>query len=132
MKAFLIELENRPGGLARVAEALGDRGINITTIAGTTGGDRGAVALMTNDEPGTTSALEAAGLSARSIDVIGVSLAHQPGTLAAAVRRLADSGINIELLLPTDVEGSEVAVAIGVTDVEAARRALGELVATTG
>ena len=129
MKAFLIELENRPGGLARIAEALGDRGINITTIAGTTSGDRGAAALMTNDEPGTTSALQAAGLSAREVDVIGVSLAHQPGTLAAAVRRLANAGINIELLLPTDVEGPEVAVAIGVTDVEGARRALGELVA---
>ena len=128
MKAFLIDLENTPGTLARVAEALGERGINITTIAGTTSGDRGAVALMTNDEPGTGSALQAAGLSAREIDVIGVPLAHQPGTLAAAVRRLADAGINIELLLPTDVEGPEVAVAIGVGDIEAARRALGDLV----
>ena len=129
MKAFLIELENRPGGLARIAEALGDRGVNITTIAGTTSGDRGAVALMTNDGPGTTSALQAAGVTAREIEVIGVSLAHQPGTLAAAVRRLANAGINVELLLPTDVEGPEVAVAIGVTDAEAARQALGELVA---
>ena len=129
MKAFLIDLENKPGGLARIAEALGERGINITSVAGTTSGERGAAALMTNDEPGTTSALQAAGLSAREIDVIGVSLAHQPGTLAGALRRLANADINVEVLLPTDVEGPEVAVAIGVTDLEAARQALGELVA---
>lgn len=127
MKAFIIQLENQPGTLARVAETLGERGINITTIAGTTSGTGGAAALMTNDEPGTESALRSAGLNARAIDVIGVPLAHQPGTLAAALRRLADAGINIELLLPTDVEGPEVAVAIGVTDIEAARQALGDL-----
>ncbi len=132
MKAFLIELENSPGMLARVAETLGERGINITTIGGAASGDRGAIGLMTNDEPGTVSALEGAGIQARQIDVIGVSLAHQPGTLGQAVRRLADAGVNIELLLPTDVEGPEVAVAIGVADIEAARRALGDLVGAAG
>ena len=131
MKAFLIQLQNDPGGLARVTEALGERGINITAIAGTTSGSQGAVALMTNDEPGTKSALEGAGLDVREIDVIGITLPHQPGTLAGAARRLANAGINVELLLPTGLEGSQVSVAIGVADVEAARNALGEL-ATAG
>ncbi len=128
MKALIIDLENTPGALARVTGALGDRGINITTVGGTTSGDRGALGLMTNDEPGARSALEAAGIAAREIDVIGVSLAHRPGTLADAARRLGEAGVNIELLLPTDVEGEDVAVVFGVADVDAARRALGDLV----
>ncbi len=131
MKAFLIQLENEPGNLARLTEALGERGINITAIAGVTTGGQGAVGLMTNDEPGTRSALQGAGLDPREIDVIGITLAHQPGTLAGAARRLANAGINVELLLPTGLEGSEVSVAIGVADVEAARNALGELATAT-
>lgn len=127
MKAFVIELENRPGELARVTEAIAERGINITAVAGGTAGQKGAIGLMTNDEPGTKSALETAGIAAKAIEVIGINLAHQPGTLAAAARRLANAGVNIELLLPTDLEGSEVSVALGVDNIEKAREALGEL-----
>ena len=131
MKAFTIQLENHPGGLARVAEAIAERGINITAIAGATAGGTGAIGLMTNDDPGTRSALDAAGIQVQEIEVIGVSLAHQPGTLAGALRRLANAGVNLELLLPTDLEGNEVQVAIGVDNIDKAREALGELATAT-
>jgi len=128
MKAFAIELENRPGTVAEVLEAIAQRGINITSVGGTSAGGKGALALLTNDESGTRSALAAAGIEAREFDVVGVTLPHEPGTLATATRRLADAGVNLELLLPTDVSGSDVSVAIGVDKLDAAREALGELV----
>ena len=128
MKAFLVDLENQPGQLARLSEALGERGINITGIGGAaSSGGSSTIGLLTNDEPGTRSALEGAGFSVREMDVVGITLPNQPGTLAGAARRLANAGINIELLLPTGIQGSDVNVAIGVADVEAAREALGEL-----
>ena len=44
MNAFLVDLENKPGELARVTEALAAKGVDILAISGTTSGDRGKVA----------------------------------------------------------------------------------------
>jgi hypothetical protein len=129
MNAFIIELENRPGSLASVAEAIAQKGINITSVSGATVGNQGSVAILTNDESGTRSALEAGGFAYREIGLISAAIEDKPGTLAAAARRLADAGVNIETLLPTGMDGGKVTIAIGVSDPEAARRALGELAA---
>jgi hypothetical protein len=127
MKAFVIELENKPGGLATAAEALAERGINIENVAGVTCGTDGVIGLLTNDEAGTRSALDGSGIGFREIELISAALENRPGTLADAARRLATAGINIELLLPTGMEGGKVSVAFGVDDASAARQALGEL-----
>ena len=128
MKAFLIELEDRPGSAAQVFEIIAERGINITAVGGGSAAGKGALALLTNDEAGTRSALEAGGIQAREVDILSVTLRHEPGTLATATRRLADAGVSLQLLLPTGMSGSEVSVALGVDNLEAAREALGELV----
>lgn len=127
MNAFIVELENSPGSLAAVAAATSERGINITGIAGVTVGSQGAIALVTNDEAGTRSCLDAAGFQYREIGLVSAALEDRPGSLADAARRLADAGVNIEALLPTGMDGSRISVAFGVDDVEAARRALGTL-----
>lgn len=132
MNAFIIELENRPGSLASVAEAIAQRGINITSISGATVGNQGSVAILTNDEAGTRSALEAGSFAYREIGLVSARLEDKPGTLAAAARRLADAGVNVETILPTGMEGGKVSVAIGVSDIQAAQQALGELSAVSG
>jgi hypothetical protein len=37
MNAFLVDLENKPGALATVAEALAAKGVNITGVSGIAG-----------------------------------------------------------------------------------------------
>ncbi|MBW3602853.1 MAG: SMC family ATPase [Actinobacteria bacterium] len=49
-----------------------------------------------------------------------------PGALADVARQLADAGVNVELLLGTEMSGSSVTIALGVDKVEAAMRALGQ------
>lgn len=127
MNAFVIELDNKPGGLAKVAEAIAERGINITGISAAASGQTGAIGLVTNDEDGTRQALDRAGIAYRSIQLVGAQLQDRPGTLAEAARRLADAGVNVELLLPTEMTGSTISVVFGVDDAAAASRALGEL-----
>ena len=127
MNAFLIELENTPGGLAKVAEAIAERGINITGISAAGSGQTGAIGLVTNDEDGTRQALDKAGITYRTLELVAAQLQDRPGTLAQAARRLADAGVNIELVLPTGMTGSTINVAFGVADASAATRALGEL-----
>jgi len=126
MNAFVVELENRPGELARLAEAIGQRGINITAIGAVTSGTAGGIGLLTNDESGTREALKAAGITVTEIGLVSVSLEHRAGTLAEVARKLADAGVNVDLLLPTGMSGSNVTIALGVDDVEAAQRVVGQ------
>jgi len=92
MKAFIVELPNQPGSLAMVAEAVAEKGINITGVAGATSGELGSVSFTTDDESGTRTALGAKGWVYREVPIVRTSMEHRPGTLAAAARRLAGAG----------------------------------------
>jgi hypothetical protein len=125
MIAFIVELPNQPGSLAMVAEAVAEKGINITGVAGATSGELGSVSFTTDDESGTRKALGEKGWVYREVPIVRTSMEHRPGTLAAAARRLADAGINIETMFVTGMDGNKVSVAFGVDNPDAAQRALG-------
>jgi hypothetical protein len=129
MNAFIVELKNKPGELARATEAIALKGINILGFTGATCGDSGSIVLLTNDEAGTKQALGDAGFRPREVELVVASLANQPGTLAATARRLADAGVNIEAALPTGMEGGKVSVAFATDNPAKARQVIGETVA---
>src|SRR5690349_591897 len=105
MNAFIVSLENKPGSLAEVTEALASRGIDITSFGGVTCGGDGTLALLTNDESGTRKALADARCQVREVEVVSATLENRPGGLAKVVRQLADAGINIEAAIPTGMTG---------------------------
>jgi hypothetical protein len=125
MNVFIVELNDQPGELARVAEAVARKGIDITGFSGATSGGRGSVALLTSDEAGTRAALSEGGFNAREVEVATASLENQPGTLAAAARKLADAGINIEAALPTAMSGGNVTIAFATDQPARAQSVLG-------
>jgi hypothetical protein len=51
MNAFIVELKNKPGELARATEAIAQKGINILGFTGATW--RSWEHVLTNDEAGT-------------------------------------------------------------------------------
>jgi len=59
---FTLELEDKPGSLARVATALGEAGVNITGIVGVAEDTEGALMLTTSDADRTRAAFTALGL----------------------------------------------------------------------
>lgn len=125
MNAFIIELKNEPGAVAAVAEAIAEKGIDITGFTGATCGDTGTVVLMTNDEAGTQRTLTDRGYKHRSIELVTTSLENKPGTLAMATRKLANAGVNIEAAMPTGMSGGNVTVAFATDNPAKARDALG-------
>ena len=60
---FTVKLDDRPGSLARVATALGDRGVNITGIVGVAEDTDGALMLTTSDPAATRDAFDALALA---------------------------------------------------------------------
>jgi hypothetical protein len=117
LNAFIITLDNRPGALADIAGSIAEKGINIAGVAGATEGGSGTIALVTNDEAGTRSALEGAGARFREVALASASLEDKPGVLADAARRLADAGVNIDAIFPTGMEGGKITVAFGVDNI---------------
>ena len=130
MNAFVVELKNSPGELARVTEAIAQKGINILGFTGATCGDSGSVVLLTNDEAATRSALAGAGWPTREVELVAASLGNAPGTLAAVARKLADAGVNIEAAMPTGMDGGNISIAFVTDNPARAREAMGEKAAT--
>jgi hypothetical protein len=125
MDVFIIDVPNQPGELAKASEALGREGINIQTVGGLGSGERGVVGLTTNDDSATRAALDEAGVAYRTCPCVTVTAPHQPGELANITRRLADAGVNLEFVAPTTLT-EPITLALGVSDPDAARAALGE------
>jgi hypothetical protein len=130
VRAFIVNMENRPGTLADLGTALGDRGINISGLAGVSWDNAGSIAIVTNDDAGTRSVLEDRGIEYRDVDVVSASLEDRPGALGEVARRLANRGINVEVVMPTGVQGGRISVAFGVDDPAGAREVLGDLAAS--
>jgi hypothetical protein len=60
---FTVQLDDKPGSLARVAQALADRGVNITGIVGVAEDTDGALMLTTSDADATREAFTSIGIA---------------------------------------------------------------------
>ena len=68
---FTVQLTDAPGSLARVATALGERGVNITGIVGVAEDTDGALMLTTSDAAATREAFASLGLPYEEHDPTG-------------------------------------------------------------
>jgi hypothetical protein len=89
---FTVELSDSPGSLAKMAAALGDRGINITAIVGIAEDTGGALMLATSDAAGTREAFKGLGLPFEEHDAdAGMILEEHP----KVAQGLADRGFGV-------------------------------------
>jgi hypothetical protein len=89
---FTVELSDKPGSLAAMATALGERGINIGAIVGIAEDTDGALMLATSDAEGTRSVFKSLGLAFEEHDADeGFSLEDHP----RVAQGLADRGIDV-------------------------------------
>jgi hypothetical protein len=120
-----VTLEDRPGELARLGEALGGAGINIEGLCGIGMAGRGVIHVLVEDVAVARQALEGAGIAVEAeADALVSDMSAQadtPGALGMAARAVADAGVNIvAMYLATHDRG-----VIVTSDNDAARRALG-------
>ncbi|MCI0587478.1 MAG: amino acid-binding ACT domain-containing protein [Planctomycetes bacterium] len=99
MKDLAIELENRPGALARMGEALGRAGVSIEGGGAWVVGGKGVAHFLFEDGAAARSALEEAGIRVLADrEVVALRLKQAvPGQLGLLGRRMAEAGVNIEV-----------------------------------
>lgn len=114
MTEFIVSMENEPGRLASLTEALAAFGVNIEALAAYGHDGDGTVRLITNDSVTTKRVLVEAGLRHIEHTVLTTTLPHRPGEMARLTRALADAGVNIEAVyvLRANSEGIELALAV--------------------
>ncbi len=100
MKDLAIALENRPAALAEMGAALGRAGVSIEGGGAFVVNGHGVAHFLFEDGAAARVALEAAGiLVLQERDVIVQRLNQtQPGQLGKITRRMAEAGVNIEVL----------------------------------
>jgi len=100
MKDLAIVLENRPGALAEMGEALGRAGVSIDGGGAWVVGGEGVAHFLFSDGAAARRALETAGIRVVDERDVVVQRLKQgvPGQLGKLTRRMAQAGINIEVL----------------------------------
>lgn len=119
-KDLTVVLEDRPGTLAALGEALGKAGVNIEGICGVQAGERGVIHLLVEDGAAARRAVEAVGIEVRDErDVLVLEVQDRPGVLGAVARRIADAGVNVDLIYLA----THTRLVIGADDLARARTA---------
>lgn len=125
--ALRLRLRNQAGELARVADQLGTRGVNIRAVAGVASGEESRVEFLVDNAAMAAQAWREAGTSFDEVQVALVWLPHTAGTLARAGRSLADAGINIESVYVVATEGNRALVAFGAANAARADEVLARI-----
>src|SRR5881628_3474802 len=89
-------LDNRPGMLARVCDALSDARINIYAITTSDTVDHSVIRMVVSDTRKALLLCEEHGTLVVESEVVMVEGSNKPGSLARIAHKLADAGINIE------------------------------------
>lgn len=100
MKDLAIALENRLGALAEMGEALGRARVSVEGGGAWVVGGNGVAHFLFADGAAARSALEAAGIRViEERDVVVQRLKQDvPGQLGLLTRRMAEAGVNVEVL----------------------------------
>ncbi len=120
-KDLTVILEDRPGTLADVGEALGKAGINIDGLCGFSCEGEGIFHILVEDAAAARRVLEEIGLEVRGErQVLVLELEDRPGALGDVTRSIANAGVNIDLLYAA----ANNRVVIGADDLDKARAAV--------
>ena len=130
-KELTIRMDNRPGSLGTVCQALADRGVNILAFQSIPSESTILVCFVVDNVDAAEAALESGGLTYSEGEVAQVKLPHRPGELARTASKLGDANINIHYAYFGLEPSTNVPLVIfGTTELSRAAAILGETAAS--
>jgi len=120
LKDIRVRLENRPGTLADLGEALGKEGVNIEGLCGPCEAE-GIVHILVDDVISARKALEKVEIEVvEESEVMVLDVEDRPGELGRVCRRIADAGVNIDFFYAA----TKTRFVLRVANIEKAKSAL--------
>ena len=95
LKQIVISIENSPGRLCEVTEALGKAGINMRALNLVDTGAFGQLRLLVSDVASARRILMKMQIPAFINEVVAAEIEDKPGSLASVLRPLRDANINV-------------------------------------
>lgn len=118
LSAFLA---NQPGVVARLCEALAERGVNILAMAVLDTVDIGTMRMVVDDLDTAKEALDEAGAAYVEVPVITIPIPNMQGGFGQIARILAAANINIDYVYATSIPGTQYSLGVfRVSDRDAA------------
>jgi hypothetical protein len=118
---LVIDIENSPGALARVAAAVSDAGVNIAAATCVGPGERAELHILVPHAEAARHALAISHVAVtREREVVVVDVEDRPGVLADLARKIAAAGVNLDLVYVA----TRNRVVFGAADLAALRAAL--------
>ncbi len=119
---LVIDIENSPGALAEVAAAISDAGVNIAAATCVGAGERAELHILVPHAEAARHSLAISHVAVtREREVVVVDVDDRPGVLADLTRKIAKSGVNLDLVYVA----TRNRVVFGAPDLDALRDALG-------
>jgi hypothetical protein len=118
---LVVEIENKPGALARVAAAVSDAGVNVAAATCLGGGEHVELHILVPHAEPVRHALAITHMAvSRERPVVVVEVEDRPGELADLTRKIAAAGVDLDLLYIA----TRNRVVFGAKDLAALRTAL--------
>ena len=118
---LVIDIENTPGALAEVAGAISDAGVNLAAATCLRPGERAELHILVPHAEAARHLLAISHLAVtREREVVVVEVEDRPGVLADLARKIAQAGVNIDLVYVA----TRNRVVFGSSDIEALRAAV--------
>jgi hypothetical protein len=118
---LVIDIENTPGALARVAAAISDAGVNIAAATCIGPGERAERHILVPHAGAAKHALAISHLAVtREREVVVVDVEDRPGVLADLTRKIARAGVDLDLVYVA----TRNRVVFGAPDLDALKDAL--------
>jgi hypothetical protein len=96
---LVIEIDNEPGALARVAAAISDAGVNLAAATCVGTAERVELHVLVPHAEAARHALSISQLAAtREREVVVVEVEDRPGVLADLTRKVARAGVDLDLV----------------------------------
>jgi len=96
---LVIDIENTPGALARVAAAISDAGVNIAAATCIGTGERAELHILVPHAEAARHSLAISHLGvSREREVVVVDVEDRPGVLADLTRKIAKAGVDLDLV----------------------------------
>ena len=96
---LVIEIKNEPGALARVAAAISDAGVNLAAATCIGTADQVELHILVPHAEAAKHALAISHLGvSREREVVVVEVEDRPGVLADLTRKVAQAGIDLDLV----------------------------------
>jgi hypothetical protein len=96
---LVIDIENKPGALARVAAAISYAGVDLAAATCVGPGDRAELHILVPHAEAAKHALAISHVAiSREREVVVVEVEDRPGVLADLTRRIAGAGIDLDLV----------------------------------